>query len=247
MTYTRTWDAANEAAPGATDLVSGGDDAIRNLKTDIRERIAKDHYMDIAGTDADHGEHQKITFQSQIAKPAAVANKGFLYIKDVSAKAELHWEDEDGHELALTSAGAVVAGSCTGNAATATKLATPRTINGTNFDGSANIAVVPRVLAEASTATPSINVDAYDAYSLTALAAAITSVTITGTPNNFQRLLVRIKDNGTARAIAWGTTYFGSHAVVPPASTTASKILTVVFLYDSVAGKWSCVGVTESY
>ena len=107
MAYTTTWDAANEAAPANTDVVSSGDDKIRELKVSIRERIAKDHYMDIAGTDADHGEHQKITFQSQIAKPTNVANKGFLYIKDVSAKAELHWEDEDANEIALTSAGAL--------------------------------------------------------------------------------------------------------------------------------------------
>ena len=109
MAYTTTWDAANEASPANTDVVSSGDDKIRELKVSIRERIAKDHYMDIAGTDADHGEHQKITFQSQIAKPTNVANKGFLYIKDVAAKAELHWEDEDGNELALTSAGTIPA------------------------------------------------------------------------------------------------------------------------------------------
>ena len=35
MAYTRTWDAAYEAYPAATDLVSEGDDRIRNFKTDI--------------------------------------------------------------------------------------------------------------------------------------------------------------------------------------------------------------------
>lgn len=113
MAYTRTWDAANEAAPGATDLVSGGDDAIRNLKTDIRERMAKDHYMDIAGTDADHGEHSKITFHGPQVKPAAVENKGFLYTKDVGAKVELFWEDEDGNEIQLTSAGVLLVPAAT--------------------------------------------------------------------------------------------------------------------------------------
>jgi hypothetical protein len=105
MAHTNTWNAAAEAAPAATDPVSEGDDQIRKLRLDVRERIAKDHYMDIAGTDADHGEHQKITFQSQIAKPAAVANKGFLYIKDVSTKAMLFWEDEDGNEVQVTAGG----------------------------------------------------------------------------------------------------------------------------------------------
>jgi hypothetical protein len=110
MAYTNTWNAAEEAAPAATDLVSLGDDQIRNLKLNIRERMAKDHYMDIAGTDADHGEHQKITFHSQIAKPSNVANKAFLYIKDASSKTELFWEDEDGNELQMTSGGALAGG-----------------------------------------------------------------------------------------------------------------------------------------
>ena len=121
MAHTNTWNAAAEASPAATDLQSEGDDQIRKLRLDVRERIAKDHYMDIAGTDADHGEHQKITFQSQIAKPAAVANKMFMYTKDVSSKVELFIEDEDGDEMQLTSGGVIIANSAT-TAVTATNL-----------------------------------------------------------------------------------------------------------------------------
>lgn len=55
-------------------------------------------------------------------------------------------------------AGAVYAGSfngpLTGNASTATKLATPRTINGVNFDGSANITIVDAT--KAPLASPSL-------------------------------------------------------------------------------------------
>jgi hypothetical protein len=43
---TREWSAAYEAAPAGTDTISGGDDQIRNLKADIRERMANGgHYM----------------------------------------------------------------------------------------------------------------------------------------------------------------------------------------------------------
>lgn len=56
-------------------------------------------------------------------------------------------------------AGAVYAGSfngpLTGNASTATKLATPRTINGVNFDGSANITIVDAT--KAPLASPSLS------------------------------------------------------------------------------------------
>ncbi len=105
MAYTDTWNSAFEALPADANAVSEGADRIRDLKLAIRERLAKDHYLVIAGTDADHGEHVKITFQAQSEKPAAVANKGFLYIKDASAKVELFWEDEDGDEVQLTTGG----------------------------------------------------------------------------------------------------------------------------------------------
>ena len=107
MAHTDTWNAAFEAAPAATDDLGDGDDVIRQLKLAIRERFALDHYMDVAGTDADHGQHSKVTFQAPIAKPTAVANKGFVYGKDVSDKIELFWLDEDDHEVQLTSVGAI--------------------------------------------------------------------------------------------------------------------------------------------
>ena len=106
MAYTRTWDAAYEAYPAATDLVSEGDDRIRNLKTDTRERFAKDHYFDIASTDADHGEHSKVTLRVGSA-PTQAADKGMLYAKDVSSKAELFYRDEDGDEVQLTGGGVI--------------------------------------------------------------------------------------------------------------------------------------------
>lgn len=105
MAHTRTWDAAYELDPADSDDRGEGAARIRNSRVDVRERIAKDHYMDIAGTDADHGEHSKVTLQAPISTPANVANKGFLYGKDASSKIELHWEDEDGNEIQVTAAG----------------------------------------------------------------------------------------------------------------------------------------------
>lgn len=96
-----------------------------------------------------------------------------------------------------------------------------------------------RVGSTASSATPSIDSDAYDAYSITALNAAITSVSITGTPDNFQRLLIRIKDNGTARALAWGSSVQAG-SVALPTTTVLGKTLLVGLMYDSVDAKWSC-------
>lgn len=109
-----------------------------------------------------------------------------------------------------------------------------------------NKRITPRVSSEASSATPTINTDTADAHSITALAAAITSMTtnLSGTPTNFQKLIIRIKDNGTARAITWGAS-FEARGVALPTTTVISKVLTVGFIYDTVTSKWGCVASAQ--
>ena len=103
MAFTRTWDAAYMQLPADTDAASEGANRIRDFKTDIKERMAIDHSM--AG-DADDGKHLQLTFKDPLgAKPSASASEGYLYTKDVSAKAELFWEDEDGNEVQFTEGG----------------------------------------------------------------------------------------------------------------------------------------------
>jgi hypothetical protein len=104
-----------------------------------------------------------------------------------------------------------------------------------------NKRITKRVGSTTSHATPTINTDNYDAYSITAQAEAITSMTtnLSGTPTNFQNLLIRIKDNGTARAITWGTSFQSGSATLPT-TTVLSKALMVGLIYDSVDAKWTC-------
>ena len=99
-----------------------------------------------------------------------------------------------------------------------------------------------RVTTIVSSATPTINTDNCDVVTITALAAAITSMTtnLSGTPSNFDTLIVRIKDDGSNRAITWGAS-FVAKGVALPTTTTASKLLTVGFIYDTVAATWGCV------
>lgn len=107
-------------------------------------------------------------------------------------------------------------------------------------------AIAPRVSTETSSATPTINTDNVSAHSITALAAAITSMTtnLSGTPVNFQELIVRFKDDGTGRAITWGAS-FEAKGVALPTTTVANKALTVHFLYDTVTSKWGCVASVQ--
>ena len=108
-----------------------------------------------------------------------------------------------------------------------------------SLDGKASL--TQRVLTITSSATPTINTDNYDAVTITALAEAITSFTtnLSGIPTNFQKLLIRIKDNGTAMAITWGDSFQSGSATLPT-TTILGKTLMVGLIYDSVDGNWTC-------
>lgn len=102
----------------------------------------------------------------------------------------------------------------------------------------------------ASSATPTIATGTFREtfVDITALAVAITSFTtnLIGTPANGARMTIRIKDNGTARALTFGTS-FEACGVTLPTTTTISKRTTVGFIWDSTTSKWGCVAsVTEA-
>lgn len=109
-----------------------------------------------------------------------------------------------------------------------------------------NKRITPRITTITSHATPTINTDDCDCVTITAQAEAITSMTtnLSGTPTNFQKLIIRIKDNGTARAITWGAS-FEAKGISLPTTTVLSKVLTVGFIYDTVTSKWGCVASAQ--
>lgn len=105
-----------------------------------------------------------------------------------------------------------------------------------------NKRITKRTGTTTSSATPTINTDNVDFYSITALAVAITSFTtnLSGTPTEGQTLWIAITDNGTARAITWGTSFEAS-TVALPTTTVASTRLDVGFVWNTVTSKWRCV------
>lgn len=107
-----------------------------------------------------------------------------------------------------------------------------------------NKRLTKRTGTTASSATPTINTDNVDYYSITALAAAITSFTsnLSGTPTEGQTLWIAITDDGTARAITWGAS-FESSTVLLPTTTVVSTRLDAGFIWNSVTSKWRCVAV----
>jgi hypothetical protein len=104
-----------------------------------------------------------------------------------------------------------------------------------------NKRVVPRTGTATSSATPTINTDNVDFYSLTAQAADITSFTtnLSGTPTDGQKLWIAI--TGTAaRAITWGASFEAS-TVALPTTTVGTNRLDVGFVWNSASSRWRCV------
>lgn len=106
--------------------------------------------------------------------------------------------------------------------------------------------VQPRTDTTSSSATPSINTDTTDIFTITALATNITSMTtnLSGTPQNGQTLKIRILDNGTARTITWGAK-FASRGVSLPTTTVISKYLYVGLIWNSTTGTWDCIATSQ--
>lgn len=135
-----------------------------------------------------------------------------------------------------------------GNGTSAVSLVAPSTSgnllvsNGSTWTSAAPL---PRIGTTTSSATPSITVTSYDQFNITALATNITSMTsgLSGSLVDGQKLMIRIKDNGTSRTITWGSSYQSSGVATLLAATVASKTHFVGLIYDSVVAKLICVAV----
>lgn len=110
-----------------------------------------------------------------------------------------------------------------------------------------NVRINPRLSATTSVASPlAWNSDNFDEYALTAQAAALTISADTGTPVDGQKIIFRIKDDGTARALTWTTGTAKSFRVVGsilPTSTTLNKITYVGCIYNASDARWDAVAV----
>lgn len=97
--------------------------------------------------------------------------------------------------------------------------------------------LAPRSSSVASTATLTPNADAVDLASVTAQAVPLTIAAPTGTPIDGQVLTVRIRDNGTTRALTWNGAY-AAYTSDLPAATVVSMTMIYRFMYNSATVKW---------
>lgn len=99
----------------------------------------------------------------------------------------------------------------------------------------------PRVqsITSSATVTPT---STNDIVTITAQAVALTLANPTGTFAEGQALMIRIKDNGTARAITFGSNY-RAIGVTLPTTTTVSKTIYLGVIYNSTDAKWDVLGI----
>lgn len=128
---------------------------------------------------------------------------------------------------------------------------TTRVLTPPNYDGTiatlagtetfTNKRITKRVVAVSPSATPAINVDNGDTFTITSQNAAITSMTssLTGTPTSGQYMEIEILDDGTPRGITWGASFASGPATLPT-TTVTSKWLYVGFEYSASRSKWIC-------
>jgi hypothetical protein len=101
----------------------------------------------------------------------------------------------------------------------------------------------PRVVAAASTATLTPSLSTGNVYVLTAQATALTIAAPTGSPATFEPLLLRITDNGTARALTWNAAYRASAARPLPSTTVIGQDLYVTLVRNTSRVTWDAIDV----
>lgn len=153
------------------------------------------------------------------------------------------WSFNDGKLIlnGATSGSSTLKATATASGTLTLPAATDTLLGKATTDTLTNKRITKRTGTTTSSATPTINTDNVDFYSITAQTADITSFTtnLSGTPTTAQTLWIAI--TGTAaRAITWGSSFEGS-TVALPTTTVSTNRLDVGFVWNDVTSKWRVV------
>jgi hypothetical protein len=115
-----------------------------------------------------------------------------------------------------------------------------------------NKRITKRVLdsnAPSSPVTP--DSDSYDQIVYRGISAALTINAPSGTPTAGQLLVIRFKDDGTARALTWtegssGAMRFSSD-LAKPTTTTLSKTLYTLFIWNATDSRWDMLSKLDNF
>lgn len=110
-------------------------------------------------------------------------------------------------------------------------------ITGDLGNGNAKVQTV----TSSATVTPTAT---NDLVTITAQAVGLTLANPTGAFSEGKSLMIRIKDNGTAQTIAFGTNY-RAIGITLPTTTVINKTLYLGIIYNSTDGKWDVLGLNQ--
>ncbi|MEK0326827.1 MAG: hypothetical protein QQN63_14100, partial [Nitrosopumilus sp.] len=215
MAHTRNWNAAYEAIPADSAAASQGANRIRDLKLDIRERLDLDHIMD--EDTVDDGRHRHVCLVEQASDPGNLANKGFIYTKDVSGVTELFYRDDSGDVLQITNDGKML-------------------LLDTNNAFTKGQATTESVITYATTITPDASLS--NAFRMV-FGSGNTILDPPTNPKSGQVLTIQFKqDSEGSRTLTFGTTIYGNVNDDLVLSTGANKIDMLIMYYDGNASRW---------
>jgi len=128
-----------------------------------------------------------------------------------------------------------------------TNTASVVTVGGTQTLANKTLLATSNVTTESTTAASDATANPtggslQNFYSLTALAEATEFQAPSGTPANGNKLIIRILDDGTARALTWNAIYRGL-ADSLPSTTVLSKVMYAGFIYNSQSSTWDLLAL----
>lgn len=184
---------------------------------------------------------------------------GWQRIADLQG--EVNWADITGKPTSFTPAAhghaiedvdglsdALAGKQATGDYVTLTGVqsVSDKTISASTIEGTA---VKPRAVgASATNGTMSPNADQADVFIMEGLDGAVTIGAPTGTPTDGQKLMLRIQDDGNARALTWTTGSAGAYRAVGaalPTTTVAGRTLYAGCIWNGTAERWDVVAVAQ--